>query len=155
GEAYLQVQRRAEAAQCAQEALSLSREHTERGHEAHALRLLGDLALGDPVDREECEAFYRQAIARAEELEMRPLLAQCYLGLGRRHMAAGRQERAKSRLTAAGDLFPTLDMPFLPNRPPAQLASLRSGRFGKANRAASPLTLFDRLDTDVVDLDAT
>jgi class 3 adenylate cyclase len=49
GEAHLQAGRRDDAQRCAQEAVALARKHTERGHEAYALRLLGDLCADDPV----------------------------------------------------------------------------------------------------------
>jgi class 3 adenylate cyclase/tetratricopeptide (TPR) repeat protein len=123
GEAYLQVLRVDDARRCARQAITLSREHTERGHEAHALRLLGDLGLDDPPTIDESETFYRQAIARAEELEMRPLLAQCYLGLGKRHRRVGRRTSADSYLNKAVALFRTLDMPFWLEQAQAQLAS--------------------------------
>ncbi|SDR64314.1 adenylate/guanylate cyclase [Rhizobiales bacterium GAS113] len=123
GEAYLQVLRVGDAGRCARQALTLSREHTERGLEAHALRLLGELGVDDPPALDESEAFYHQAIARAEELEMRPLLAQCYLGLGVRHHRVGRRTSADSHLNTALALFRALDMPFWLDRAQAHLAS--------------------------------
>jgi hypothetical protein len=44
GEAYLLVGRATEASECATPALTLARERKERGHEAWALRLLGEIA---------------------------------------------------------------------------------------------------------------
>jgi tetratricopeptide (TPR) repeat protein len=112
GEAYLQAGRRADALRCAREALVMSRQHTERGHEAHALRLLGELGLIDPPGSDESDTFYREAIARAEELEMRPLLAQCHLGLSRRRARVGDHDSARSHRDVAVALFRALDMPF-------------------------------------------
>ena len=65
GEAHLQALRRADAERCAREAVSLARDYTERGHEAYAFRLLGELGLNDPPDLEDSELFFHQGIARA------------------------------------------------------------------------------------------
>ena len=56
------------------------------GFAAHALHLLGDVAahLDRPhAERDEAEAHYRKALALADGCGMRPLVAHCYLGLGR------------------------------------------------------------------------
>jgi sugar phosphate isomerase/epimerase len=72
-----------EAHALAERALALARAHQERGHQAYALRLLGDIAAHrDPPESEQAEAHYRQALDLAEELGMRPLQAHCHLGLG-------------------------------------------------------------------------
>ena len=74
GEAYLLAGRLDEAYAQAQHALEFSRAHKERGHEAYALRLLGELhAHHDPPEVEPAATHYRQALALAEELGMRPL----------------------------------------------------------------------------------
>src|SRR3984957_3481779 len=124
GEAHLQALRRADAVRYAHAAVSLAREHTERGHEAYAFRLLGELGLNDPPDLEDSELFFRPGIARAQALEMRPLLAQCHFGLGRRHRRVGRQRDATLHLNAAVELFSMLDMPFWLERARAELAFL-------------------------------
>jgi class 3 adenylate cyclase/tetratricopeptide (TPR) repeat protein len=124
GEAYLQVLRVDDANRCALLALTLSRKHTERGHEAHALRLLGELSVDNPLALDESETFYRQAIAQAQQLEMRPLVAQCYLGLGQHHHRAGRRMSAETYLRKAVALCRELDMPFWLERAQDQLASL-------------------------------
>jgi tetratricopeptide (TPR) repeat protein len=123
GEAYLQMRRIDEAARCARQAATLSRDHTERGLEAYALRLLGELSMDNPADFEESEALLRQAAARAEELEMRPLLAQCHLALGRRDHRVDLRASGNSHLNAALALFQALKMPFWAARTQALLAS--------------------------------
>src|SRR5262249_20129088 len=71
-EAHLLAGRRREAADFAGRALAHARERDERGHEAMALRLLGEIAArADAPSVEEAEAHYRQARALAEELGMR------------------------------------------------------------------------------------
>ena len=83
GEAQLLAGRLEEAHALAERALALAREHQERGHQAYALRLLGDIAAQrEPPECEQAEAYYHQALTLAEELGMRPLLAHCHLGLG-------------------------------------------------------------------------
>jgi len=67
----------------ATEALALCRARDERGREAYALRLLGEItAARDPVDVQTAGDYYRQAIDLARHLGMRPLMADCHLGLG-------------------------------------------------------------------------
>ena len=73
-EAYLLAGRMQEAVQLAGRALDLARAHKERGHEAWALRLLGEIAAHQaPPEIEPAAHHYRQALALAEELGMRPL----------------------------------------------------------------------------------
>ena len=65
-------------------ALDVARRYKERGHEAYALRLLGDLALSSsPPDAVQAREHYGQALELAESLGMRPLSAHCHLGLAR------------------------------------------------------------------------
>ena len=73
-EAHLLMERTDEALQIAGRSLALSHEHQERGNQAYALRLLGDIsARRDPPETAQAEAYYQQALALAEELGMRPL----------------------------------------------------------------------------------
>jgi len=64
-------------------ALELARARGERGIEAWALRLLGEVAAQCDPPRPTAEDHYRGALVLAGELEMRPLTAHCYLDLGR------------------------------------------------------------------------
>jgi tetratricopeptide (TPR) repeat protein len=78
-EAYLLAGHMEEAVQFARRALDLARAHKERGHEAWALRLLGEIAAHqDPPESEPAAHHYRQALTLAEELGMRPLVAHCH-----------------------------------------------------------------------------
>ena len=64
-------------------ALEISHARKERGFQAYALRLVGDIAAQhEPRNVEQAEAYYHQALALAEELGMRPLQAHCHRGLG-------------------------------------------------------------------------
>jgi tetratricopeptide (TPR) repeat protein len=99
-EAYLLAGREADARAAAQRALGLARQYKERGHEAYTLRLLGEIvAREDPLDIGEAEDHYRQALALAEALGMRPLVAHCHVGLGKLYRRTGDQQQAKAHLT--------------------------------------------------------
>jgi class 3 adenylate cyclase len=112
GEAYLLAGRLDDAGQSARRALELARAQKERGREAYALRLAGEVgSRGAVPNLDEAEAAYREALALAEELGMRPLLAQCHLGLGRLYRRARRREDAEQHLAAAIGSFRSLDMP--------------------------------------------
>jgi len=105
--------RLAEAHALAERALTLAHEHQERGNEAYALRLLGEIATHhDPPEVEEADASYRQALALAEELGMRPLVAHCYHGLGTLYLKLRRLESARANLSQALELFRAMQMAF-------------------------------------------
>jgi len=113
GEAYLRAGRLAEADTQAQRALEFSRAHQERGHEAYALRLLGEIqARHDPPEIEPAAIYYCQALALAEELGMRPLQAHCHLGLGTLYLKVGQREHARAALSTAIALYRAMAMPF-------------------------------------------
>jgi tetratricopeptide (TPR) repeat protein len=113
GEAQLLASRIKEAHALAEQALRLAREHRERGNEAYALRLLGDIAAHrTPPDVDEAEAHYRPALALAEELGMRPLQAHCHHGLGTLYAAVGQREQARTALTTAIAMYRAMDMTF-------------------------------------------
>jgi class 3 adenylate cyclase/tetratricopeptide (TPR) repeat protein len=111
-----------EAGQHARQALDLARQHKERANEAVALHQLGVVhAHADPPDTEQAEAYYQQALALAEELGMRPLMAHCHHGLGRLYGRTGRGEKARAALITAIDLYRAMDMTFwLPQAEAAQ-----------------------------------
>jgi len=113
GEAYLLAGRLKEAGQLAEHALELSRKYKEQGHQAWALRLLGEFASRrDPLAIQNAETFYRQAMALADELGMRPLAGHCHLGLGTLDRQMGRIEEARSALSTAIRLFKSMEMTF-------------------------------------------
>jgi tetratricopeptide (TPR) repeat protein len=102
-----------EAWQHARQALDLARQQKERGNEAVALHQLGTVhAHADPPDVAPAEAHYQQALALAEELGMRPLVAHCHHGLGRLYCQTGRGEQARTTLAAAIDLYRAMEMIF-------------------------------------------
>jgi class 3 adenylate cyclase/tetratricopeptide (TPR) repeat protein len=123
GEAYFRSARIADAERCGRRALLLSRKQGEYGHEAQALRLLAELGLSDPSPLDESETNFLQALRRAEELDLRPLAAQCHLGLGKRYLQVGRQASAELHLNTAAALFRELGMQSWLEQAQSQLAS--------------------------------
>ena len=102
-----------EAHALAERALALARAHQERGHEAYALRLLGDIAAQrEPPERQQAEAHYQQALALAEELGMRPLQAHCHRGLGTLYATTGQREQARTALSTAIEMYRAMEMTF-------------------------------------------
>ena len=81
------------------------------GFEAHALHLLGDVAAyPDQFDAERGETHYRQALALAERLGMRPLVAHCHLGLSKRLPAYGPREQAQEHAATATTMYREMGM---------------------------------------------
>jgi class 3 adenylate cyclase/tetratricopeptide (TPR) repeat protein len=112
GEAWMCAGRLDEASATAQRALDLATERGQRGDAAAALHVLAEAAARDPAATDEAEHRYLAAIALAEELEMRPLLARAHLGTGRLYLRAGDHHRAEDHLLTATGLFIAMDMPF-------------------------------------------
>jgi class 3 adenylate cyclase/tetratricopeptide (TPR) repeat protein len=113
GEAHLMAGRFEEARAQAEHALTLARANEERGSEAYTLRLFGDIhARRDASAGDEAEQAYRQALALATALEMRPLVAHCHRGLGQLYRGGGRQQEAENHLTMAATMYREMDMRF-------------------------------------------
>ena len=125
GEAYLCTGRPDEAHTQAQRALEFSRAHQERGHAAYALRLLGEIAARQlPRRSSRLTAHYRQALALAEELGMRPLVAHCHRDLGTLYAATGQREQAQTALLTAIAMYRDLEMTFWLPQTEAALAQV-------------------------------
>jgi tetratricopeptide (TPR) repeat protein len=122
-EAYLLTGRLADAMETATLALARARQHEERGYEAWAQRVLGDVALcAEPLDDDRAEGYYRQALALANDLGMRPLAAQCHLGLGTLYRKVGRDTEAQRELATAAEMYRAMEMTFWLARAEAALA---------------------------------
>jgi hypothetical protein len=94
GEAQMLAGHLEEAQALAERALAHAQAHQERGNQAYALRLLGDIAARrEPPASDQAEDYYRQALALAGELGMRPLVAHCNLGLGTLYGRMGRSSQ--------------------------------------------------------------
>ena len=122
GEAHLLAGRRDDARAVARRALDLAHRQKERGNEAWVLRLLGEIAAhADPPDLESAEAHYRQALARADELGMRPLVAHCHLGLGTLYRRPADRAKAAEHLTTATTMYREMGMNFWLEKADAEL----------------------------------
>ena len=113
GEAQMLVGHLEEARTLAERALAIACEYQQRGHQAYALHLLGEIAMRrDPLDVAPAKAHYQQALALAEELGLRPLQAHCRRGLGTLYTRTGQREQACAELSAAIDLYRAMEMTF-------------------------------------------
>jgi hypothetical protein len=109
GEALLAAGRINEARAAGTRALDLARERGEQGHEACALRLLGEVAIHPGAAASDvAEGHYRQALALAERLDMRPLVAHCHRGLAHLDVATAMYREMGMRfwLEPAGTAHP-------------------------------------------------
>jgi tetratricopeptide (TPR) repeat protein len=124
-EAYLLAGREADAHAAAQRALGLARHHKERGFEADTLRLLGEIAAReDPLDIGKAENHYRQALALAEELGMRPLIAHCHVGLGKLYRQFRNLQQAKEHLNRGIAMMREMEMGLWLEKAEAELKEL-------------------------------
>jgi len=127
-EAQLLGGRLEEAHALAEHTLALACEHQQRGTQAYALRLLGEIAARrEPLEAALAEEHYRQALALAEALGMRPLQAHCHLGLGTMYATTGQREQARTELCAAIALYRAMDMTFWLPQAEAALAQVGGG----------------------------
>jgi class 3 adenylate cyclase/tetratricopeptide (TPR) repeat protein len=95
-----------EAKTLAVKAYAHAHETKERGSQAWAARLLGELhTYGHGPDVEQAESYYQQALALANELGMRPLQAHCHRGLGTLDRQTGQREQACAELSMAIELY--------------------------------------------------
>jgi tetratricopeptide (TPR) repeat protein len=112
-EAYLLDNHPEEAKTYAVRAVDLAGTHKERGAQAYALRLLGEIALHrHPLDINEAETYYQQALSLADELGMRPLEAHCHRGLGTLYRQAGQSVQARAELSTALEMYCAMGMTF-------------------------------------------
>jgi len=102
-----------QARETASHALDLAVSHKERGHQAWALHLLGELsAMREPPAVGEAAAYFGQALALGEPRGMRPLVAHCHLGLGTLYRRTGKRGQAQEHLSLATTMYREMDMGF-------------------------------------------
>jgi DNA-binding winged helix-turn-helix (wHTH) protein/class 3 adenylate cyclase/tetratricopeptide (TPR) repeat protein len=138
-EGYLLAGRSDAAIPHAQRALKLACQHKEQGIRAWILRLLGEIAARrHPPEIEPAEEHYGQALALADELSMRPLVAHCHRGLGTLYAKAGRPEQARAALESAIELYRAMEMAFwLPQAEDALAAVEGIAHLGSPSPASS------------------
>jgi tetratricopeptide (TPR) repeat protein len=127
-EAQRLVSRLEEVHALAEQTLVFTRERQERGRQAYALRLLGDIvAHRDPPDVDQAAAHYQQALTLAEERGMRPLQAHCQLGLGTLYATLGQRAQARAALTTGIEMYRAMDMTFWLPQAETVLAQVDAG----------------------------
>ena len=100
-----------DAISATERALALARKRDERGHEAYALRLLGEIAAHPhSSESDTAQLHYEKARTLAETLGMRPLVAHCHFGLGRLYRREGRRREADEQVGTAATMYHDLGM---------------------------------------------
>jgi len=113
GHVYLSARRANEASQLAADALSTTRRRGERGYEARALHILGEIVgYADVPDLDTAIHHQREALAIAQELSMRPLAAHCHVGLAKLYRRTAQRELAQEHFTTAMTMYREMDMRF-------------------------------------------
>ena len=122
GDAYLRAGRADDALGFGERSLALARRCEQPGREARALWLLGNVhrARGD---RAEGETLYRQALALASELGMRPLVAHCHAGLVILYARSDKRAQAEEHAVTATALYAEMRMPYWQREMERQLAA--------------------------------
>jgi class 3 adenylate cyclase/tetratricopeptide (TPR) repeat protein len=121
-EAHMLSGRSEQSLAVAEGALELSRKQRERGHEAHVLRLLGEIAASfAPPGSDNAGKYYRQARTLADRLGMRPLVAHCHRGLGKLHCKTGQREHGQQHLTTAATMYHEMGMTYWSQKVEAEL----------------------------------
>jgi tetratricopeptide (TPR) repeat protein len=109
GRSSLLLGRLDEARSLADRAVELSGRHP--GFAARALHLLGDIATHpDRFDGKSAKVYYEKALALAQSREMRPLIAQCHLGLGKVDRLTRRRDQAQEHLAVAASMYREMHM---------------------------------------------
>jgi tetratricopeptide (TPR) repeat protein len=125
GEAYLAAGDLEKARQYGQSSLEMARAQSQRGTEAWAWRLLGDIAAETgPPGVLDAETAYREALTRASALGMRPLVAHCHLGLGELYRRSGGGVKGREHLIIAITMYGEMGMRLWLERAEADLQGL-------------------------------
>jgi hypothetical protein len=124
-EGYLLSGRIHEARDTAFGAVEFAEQHGQHGHGAWAHRVLGDIARLHPLLLvASAEHHYREALRRADERGMRPLIAHCHLGLGKMHLPAASREQGVEHLTTAMTMYREMGMTYWLAQVEAELRQL-------------------------------
>jgi tetratricopeptide (TPR) repeat protein len=112
-ETYLLSGRIRDAEQCLRLALDHMRATRRYTAEADCLWLLGEIeARRDQPNRTRAETCFHEALALAEEHELRPLQAHCHLGLGKLNRRTCRMDEARAELSVAVTMLREMGMTF-------------------------------------------
>jgi hypothetical protein len=106
-------------------AVVFARGRGEPGHEAWALRLLGETAAHrDRPDVATAEAHYGATMTLASDLGMRALAAHCHLGLGKLYRRTGKPQEAEEHLTSATTMYREMGMTFWMEKAGAEMRKI-------------------------------
>ncbi len=106
GTVYLLAGKFELAASMAKRAAALAAGRGFRGSEARAEMLLGQIATrADPADLAQADRHFNRCIEIADELEMRPLLAECHSMLARLCRDARQDDASQKHLKTAEELY--------------------------------------------------
>jgi hypothetical protein len=72
---------------------------------------------------DEAVGHYGSALALANDLGMRPLVAHCHLGLGRLYRRTGKREQAQEHLTTATTMYREMGMTYWLEKAEAECGS--------------------------------
>ena len=108
-EAYLVLGRVAEAREQAEQMTARAQ---AGGWEAWSLKLFGDVLAHAPAEVDQSRDAYRQALALATELGLRPIVAHCHFGLGKLFRRTSKREKAKEHFTTATTMYSEMSMQF-------------------------------------------
>jgi class 3 adenylate cyclase/tetratricopeptide (TPR) repeat protein len=124
GKAYLEAGRIEQSLAAASRCLELCRTRRDRGGQAWSLSLLAEIGLRlEPLDAERVLERWREAMALATELGMRPLISHCHLGLTTLYRRTGKTEQAHEHLTTATTMYREMDMRFWVEKAEAEMRS--------------------------------
>jgi len=111
GHASLWARQVGAAREQAQRAVALARDAGERGNEAWARKLSGDVIQEESLNPRETLNHYAASMELAKELAMRPLQAHIHLSLGRLHQRQKQMEQARTELSLALTSYRSMEMP--------------------------------------------
>ena len=111
--AYLGARRGNEASQLAADALSIARRRGERGYEARALHILGEIVGHAAVPHLDIAIRHqRDALALAQDSGMRPLAAHCHVSLAKLYLSTAQREQAHEHFATGMMMYREMDMRF-------------------------------------------
>ncbi len=111
--AYLIAGRHEDALEAARDAMDRARRYHEPGPEAWALHLIAVSSMeGELPGPRRTEKLFCDALRLADELDMRPLVAHCHMGIGQVHHRLGHLSEAQAEFLEAAALYRQMDMQF-------------------------------------------
>lgn len=123
GHARLLGEQFAAAKEAGERALALARETAERGNEARACGLLGDIIQEQSSDPCDALPYYSLCMDLAIELAMCPLQAHVHRALGRLHRRENRIAQAMAELSVALSSYRSMGMEFWVRRTEQEFSS--------------------------------